>query len=117
MKILVGCFVFLYLVSESCGKLCIYKTYSSQSPYYGIRAYSCRSNEYCCDNRDCCVYIYSRWYLWLSITFGCFLAWLLYHYCCRRPHSNVTTLNNNAAQTTQGEQAGVTHIPMNVCAG
>jgi len=42
------------------------------------------------------------------------LAWLLYRYCYRPRHSNVTTLNNNAAQTTQGEQAGVTHIPVNV---
>ncbi|XP_044178825.1 WW domain binding protein 1-like [Acropora millepora] len=114
MKVLVGCFVFLYLLSESCGSFCSYKTYSSRRRKYGLQTYSCASNEYCCGNRDCCVYVYSRWYLWLSIVLVVFLAWLLYRYCYRTQHRNVTTLNNDAAQTTQRGPAGVTHIPMNV---
>ncbi|XP_067020668.1 uncharacterized protein [Acropora muricata] len=114
MKVLVGCFVFLYLLSESCGKSCTYKTYSGWGRRYVTRTYSCPSNKYCCGNRDCCLHVYSRWYLWLSICFCCFLAWLLYRYCYRPRYRNVTTLNNYAAQTTQGGPAGVTHIPMNV---
>lgn len=117
MNILVGCFVFLYLLSESCGKLCTYKTRSILRDKYVTRTYSCPSDESCCRNRDCCAYVYTRWYFWLSIglvSFCCSLAWLLYRYCYRPRHCNVTPLNNNAAQTTQGGPAGVTHVPMNV---
>ncbi|XP_074622745.1 uncharacterized protein LOC141881010 [Acropora palmata] len=118
MKILLGCFAFLYLLSESCGdKVCTYKYFDSWKNKYVISTYRCLSNQYCCGNHSCCVYVYSRWYLWFIIvlvSFGAFLVWWYYRYRYRPRHCNVTPVHNNVVQMTRTGPAVITNCNMSV---